>query len=110
MFESLHFIGLGTGLVTFLIIGAFHPIVIKCHYRWGTKCWWWFLALGLICCGASLWVSNTFWSTVLGVLAFSSFWTIGEVFEQEKRVSRGWFPANPKRNPKTKEAEKSEIP
>ena len=26
----------------------------------------------------------------------------------EHRVARGWFPANPKRVPKTKEAEKSE--
>lgn len=97
MSESLHFIGLATGLVTFLIIGAFHPLVIKCHYHWGTRCWWWFLVLGIISCVASVFVSDTFWSTVLGVLAFSSFWTIGEVFQQEKRVARGWFPANPKR-------------
>ena len=97
MSESLHFIGLATGLVTFLIIGAFHPLVIKCHYHWGTRCWWWFLVLGLISCAASLLVPDTFLSTVLGVLAFSSFWTIGEVFQQEKRVARGWFPANPKR-------------
>ena len=37
-------------------------------------------------------------STVLGVLAFSLFWSIGELFEQVKRVQRGWFPRNPKRN------------
>ncbi|MDE7026039.1 MAG: DUF4491 family protein [Paramuribaculum sp.] len=98
MFETQHFIGLATGLITFLIIGAFHPLVIKCHYYYGTKCWWWFLVLGLISCAASIYVGSLFWSTVLGVLAFSSFWTIGEVFEQEKRVAKGWFPANPKRN------------
>ena len=27
----------------------------------------------------------------------SSFWTIKEVFEQEERVKKGWFPKNPKR-------------
>ena len=29
--------------------------------------------------------------------AFSSFWSILELFQQEKRVERGWFPKNPKR-------------
>ena len=37
------------------------------------------------------------WSSLLGVFAFSSFWTIKEVFEQEQRVRKGWFPSNPKR-------------
>ncbi|MBQ5864199.1 MAG: DUF4491 family protein, partial [Bacteroidales bacterium] len=27
----------------------------------------------------------------------SSFWSILEVFEQKKRVEKGWFPKNPKR-------------
>jgi len=36
-------------------------------------------------------------STLLGVVAFSSFWTIKEIFEQRDRVRKGWFPANPKR-------------
>lgn len=98
--ENWHIAGLATGLVTFLIIGAFHPLVIKCHYRWGTGCWWWFLLLGLVSAAASVYVSSMFWSTVLGVLAFSSFWTIREVFEQEERVAKGWFPANPSRRNK----------
>jgi hypothetical protein len=36
-------------------------------------------------------------SIILGVVAFSSFWSIGEVFQQRKRVEKGWFPANPKK-------------
>jgi hypothetical protein len=32
-----------------------------------------------------------------GVTAFSSFWSIIEVFEQRERVRKGWFPENPKR-------------
>jgi hypothetical protein len=32
------------------------------------------------------------WSSVTGVAAFSSFWAIKELFEQRKRVSKGWFP------------------
>jgi len=31
------------------------------------------------------------------VFAFSSFWTIKDVFEHEERVQKGWFPKNPKR-------------
>ena len=36
-------------------------------------------------------------ASLLGVFAFSSFWTIKEIFEQEERVKKGWFPKNPKR-------------
>lgn len=89
--------GLAIGLSTFLIIGIFHPIVIKCEYYFGVKCWWWFLLLGIASCAASVYVSDVAVSTLLGVVAFSSFWTIKEIFEQRDRVRKGWFPANPKR-------------
>lgn len=95
--SQYHFLGLFTGLCTFLIIGLFHPVVIKFHYWFGTRCCWWFLVFGIICCGISVAVESVLWSTLLGVTAFSSFWTIKEIFDQEKRVEKGWFPANPKR-------------
>lgn len=91
------FAGLGIGLATFLIIGLFHPVVVKAEYYWGTKSWWLFLFLGLVGTVASVLVSSIFISAILGVFAFSSFWTIKEVFEQEERVEKGWFPRNPKR-------------
>jgi hypothetical protein len=31
-------------------------------------------------------------SVILGVIASSSFWSILELFQQKKRVERGWFP------------------
>ncbi len=40
--ENLNFIGIGVGIVVFLIIGAFHPLVIKAEYYFGTKSWWLF--------------------------------------------------------------------
>lgn len=46
---------------------------------------------------ASLCTDNILVASLLGVFAFSSFWTIKEVFEQEERVKKGWFPKNPKR-------------
>lgn len=92
-----HLLGLTIGIATFLIIGLFHPICIKCEYYFGVKCWWWFLVLGIIGVVASIFVADVLWSSLLGVFAFSSFWTIGEIFEQRKRVERGWFPRNPRR-------------
>ena len=97
LLEQYHLSGLTIGILTFLIIGLFHPVVIKAEYYFGTRCWWWFLVLGILACGASVWVSDIVISSLLGVFAFSSFWTIGEVFEQKKRVEKGWFPKNPKR-------------
>lgn len=93
----MHYEGLLIGICTFAIIGIFHPIVVKCEYYTGTRLWWVFLVLGLIGLVAALFISHTFWSSLLGVFAFSSFWTIKELFEQKERVKKGWFPKNPKR-------------
>lgn len=89
-------LGLTIGICTFLVIGLFHPVVIKCEYYFGTRCWWWFLLLGIAAAVASIIVSDIFWSSLLGVVGFSSFWTIKEIFEQQERV-KGWFPRNPRR-------------
>ena len=89
--------GLVIGVATFLIIGLFHPLVIKAEYYMGTKSWWLFLTFGLANLAASVLIGNLIWSVVTGVVAFSSFWSIHEIFEQKKRVKKGWFPANPKK-------------
>ncbi len=88
----MNFEGLIIGICTFLIIGLFHPIVIKTEYHFGVRVWWIFLIAGLIGVAASLIVENTLLSTLLGVFAFSSFWSIKELFEQRERVNKGWFP------------------
>ncbi|MBQ6037850.1 MAG: DUF4491 family protein [Bacteroidaceae bacterium] len=92
-----HLGGLMLGICTFLIIGIFHPIVIKVEYYYGTRSWWFFLILGILGIIACLWVSDLFWSSLLGVIAFSCFWSIHEIFQQEERVRKGWFPKNPNR-------------
>ena len=89
--------GITIGICTFLIIGLFHPVVVKAEYYWGTRCWWIFLLLGLAGIVLSLMVSSIILSTLAGVFAFSSFWTIKEVFEQEERIKKGRFPKNPRR-------------
>lgn len=95
--ENFTFFGIGIGLAAFLIIGLFHPIVVKAEYYWGTRSWWIFLIMGIVGTLLSLICDNLFVSALLGVFAFSSFWTIKEVFEQEERVRKGWFPRNPRR-------------
>lgn len=91
----MNFSGLLVGLSTFLIIGFFHPIVIKAEYYFGVKCWWIFFLAGLIFGGVSLFIENLIVSTIFGVIAFSSFWSILELFQQRERVRKGWFPKNP---------------
>ena len=95
---DINFSGVAIGLATFIIIGVFHPLVIKAEYYWGVRSWWLFLLLGIVTGAVSLLVHNLIISILLGVVAFSSFWSIGEVFAQKKRVEKGWFPKNPKRN------------
>lgn len=85
------------GLCTFLIIGVFHPIVIKSEYYFGTRVWWIFLVVGLACLGASLFVASLFWSCLCAILGVTNLWSILELFEQKERVKKGWFPENPKR-------------
>ena len=97
LLSEYHLSGLFIGICTFLIIGLFHPIVIKAEYYWGTKSWWIFLILGILGVVGSLCTTDIIFSSLLGVFAFSSFWTIKEVFDQQERVRKGWFPKNPKR-------------
>ena len=91
----MNFTGIIVGLATFLIIGVFHPIVIKAEYYLGTKCWWMFLLLGIIFCALSLIANNLIISTIFGVIGFSSFWSILELVHQKARVKKGWFPEGP---------------
>lgn len=93
----MNFEGIIIGAATFLIIGIFHPIVIKAEYHFGKGCWWAFLLAGAGFLALSLFLKDTTLSTLAGVVAFSSFWSILELFHQEKRVQKGWFPKKPGR-------------
>lgn len=96
----MNFTGIIIGVSAFLCIGLFHPIVIKAEYYLGTRCWWIFLLVALGCIAGSLLTASIIPSTILGVVAFSSLWSILELFKQRERVAKGWFPKNPKRNGK----------
>ena len=90
-----HILGLVIGLATFLIIGIFHPLVIKGYYYTGLRCRPWFGIAGVLFIGLSAWVSSLTLSILCGVVAFSCFWSILEVTEQAERVRKGWFPKGP---------------
>lgn len=93
----MSFDGIIIGAGAFLIIGILHPIVIKTEYYIGVKAWPWFLIGGLFFISISVFLDSTIISSLLAVLGFSLLWSINELFEQEKRVERGWFPSNPKK-------------
>ena len=94
----MNFSGIIIGAAVFLSIGVCHPLVIKKEYKWGLKSWWIWLAAGLVFSAISLIVPNDLLSIIIGGFAFCCFWGIGEMFMQEKRVLRGWFPENPARH------------
>lgn len=91
-----HLEGLAIGLATFLIIGIFHPLVIKGEYYMGQKCNILFIIAGVAAVVLSI-LSAGVVSILLGVTAFSCFWSVLEVREQRERVRKGWFPENPAR-------------
>ena len=93
----MNYSGLIIAVITFLVIGVFHPIVIKGEYYFGTRCWWVFLLAGIAFIVASLLVSDDMLSPILGVVGCSCLWSILEISEQEESVEKGWFPKNPTR-------------
>lgn len=95
--KIMFFTGIFIAIGTFVIIGVFHPIVIKCEYYFGTSQWWLFLVVGLATLLTALFVEDVLASSLLGVFGASCLWSIGELFEQKKRVEKGWFPMNPRR-------------
>lgn len=93
----MYWSGVVIGVIAFLLIGIFHPIVVKCEYYFSSKIWPVFLVGGLVCCAASLRIPQIIPSAVLAVLGFTMLWSIGELKHQEERVRKGWFPQNPNR-------------
>ena len=93
----MNYSGLLIAISPFVVIGVFHPIVIKGEYYFGTRCWWVFALAGVAAIIASLLTADPLLSPILGVVGCSCLWSILEIFEQKRRVEKGWFPMNPKR-------------
>lgn len=93
----MHWSGILIGAISFLVIGIFHPIVIKCEYYFTHRIWPLFLAGGLACCIASLFVAHVVASATLAIVGCCMLWSILELKHQAERVRKGWFPQNPRR-------------
>ncbi|MFV0394009.1 MAG: DUF4491 family protein [Coprobacillaceae bacterium] len=90
--------GLLIGLISFIIIGVFHPIVTKGEYYFSKKIWPLFLIVGVSLLIFAYLNNDLFISAILSITGFTCLWSIHEIFEQEERVKKGWFPKNPKRS------------
>lgn len=88
----MHWEGIILAVITFLLIGLFHPIVIKAEYYFGTRCWPILAIAGVASLIGSVVVSTLILSVILGVLGCAFLWSIHELFQQKKRVEKGWFP------------------
>ena len=93
----MNFEGIIIGIGAFLIIGLLHPVVIKAEYHIGKHVWPLFLIGGIIFVTLSLFIENIILAALIGVFGFSLLWSIHELFQQEERVKKGWFPKNPKK-------------
>ena len=91
----MYFDGVLIGAGTFLIIGLLHVAVIKTEYHWGVRAWPLYLAAGIFCIAASLFIGAVVVSALVCILGFSLLWGIHELFKQRERVKRGWFPKKP---------------
>jgi hypothetical protein len=104
--EAPNFTGIVIGFGAFFLIGILHPVVIKAEYYFGRQIWPLFLASGALCIFLSVLAESSVLSALLSVLGFSLLWGIRELFEQEQRVKKGWFPENPNRKEKENSKEK----
>lgn len=93
----MQFDGVLIAAAAFLAIGLFHPLVIQAEYHFSKSCWPVFCAAGCLLIAASLLTEDTRLSAVLAVAGACSLWSILELFHQERRVKKGWYPENPKR-------------
>ncbi|HSQ26357.1 MAG TPA: DUF4491 family protein [Anaerolineales bacterium] len=96
----MNFAGIILAVFMLFAIGFGFFWVIKLEYHLGANIWKAVLVIGLLICLASLFMPNFWNSALLGIFGGSIVWGATEFTEQEKRVQRGLFPANPKRYPK----------
>jgi hypothetical protein len=89
--------GILFGAFTFLAIGLGFVWVIKLEYYVGAQAAWAVGALGAALVLASLFIPGFTASAILGVIGGTLIWGATELPEQKKRVAKGLFPANPRK-------------
>ena len=98
--EPMHYQGILIGAATFLLIGSFHVVVIRCEYYFGKGIWPLFAVVGAGALIGSLFIAHTVLSILIAVFGITCLWTIKELFEQEQRVARAGSPRTPSGKPR----------
>lgn len=88
----LNYYGVFLGLALLILTALGHIGVIKGEYYFGTKIWIVFLIVGIASIVSSLIIKSRLLSGFFGIFGVTFLWGIPELFKQEKRVARGWFP------------------
>lgn len=94
---ELNLSGLIVGAATFLIIIFGRWACIAGEYYFTKNLWYVFLVLGIASLVSALFIERVIPASVLSIFGLTMLWGIHEIIEQEERVAKGWFPANPKR-------------
>ena len=89
--------GLFLGLFTVVVIGLGFVWVIKLEYYVGAHVTKIVAALGVIVALVSLFISDFTLSAIMGIVGGMIVWGATELPQQEQRVARGLFPANPRK-------------
>ncbi|MEA3349336.1 MAG: DUF4491 family protein [Chloroflexota bacterium] len=89
--------GIFLGLFTAFTIGLGFVWVIKLEYYVGAHTAKAVAALGIAIILVSLFVPVFTFSGILGILGGTVVWGATELPDQEKRVAKGMFPANPRK-------------
>jgi hypothetical protein len=89
--------GIFLGLFTTVAIGLGFVWVIKLEYRVGAHVAKAVAALGITAVVASLFIHDFTLSAIVGIIGATIVWGATELPDQEDRVARGLFPANPRK-------------
>ena len=95
--KELNLAGLIVGASSFLIILFGRWACIAGEYYFTNRLWIAFLIIGIASLAGALFVEMLIPASVLSIFGLTMLWGIHEIIEQEERVAKGWFPANPKR-------------
>ena len=85
---QLYYEGVIIAISTFLIIGIFHPVVVKVEYYFGTKPWWIFLFAGILSICGAFCIKEILYSAILGVLGASIMVYRGNILTEKKGGKR----------------------
>ena len=88
----MNFFGFLLGIATILIIGLGFLWVIYAERYLGYLWWVYFMGLGILLMGGSLFIAADWGSALVGIAGASFIWGATELKEQSLRAKRGWFP------------------